>query len=73
VKNHIFGAESGNNAVLKQMDRGNTIRRSDTCICRTIEKFDIIPEYSFVLGTPAPSPEEVEAQIDFEINFIKEN
>ena len=36
-----------------------------------MKKFDIIPEYSFVLGTPAPTPEEVEAQIDFEIEFIK--
>jgi hypothetical protein len=36
-----------------------------------LKKFDIIPEYSFVLGTPAPTPEEVEAQIDFEIGFIK--
>jgi radical SAM superfamily enzyme YgiQ (UPF0313 family) len=36
-----------------------------------MKKFDIIPEYSFVLGMPAPTPAEVEAQIDFEINFIK--
>ena len=36
-----------------------------------MKKFDIIPEYSFVLGTPAPTPKEVEAQIDFEISFIK--
>jgi radical SAM superfamily enzyme YgiQ (UPF0313 family) len=36
-----------------------------------LKKFDIIPEYSFVLGTPATTPEKVEAQIDFEIDFIK--
>jgi len=36
-----------------------------------MKRFDIIPEYSFVLGTPAPTPEEVDKQIDFEIDFIK--
>jgi anaerobic magnesium-protoporphyrin IX monomethyl ester cyclase len=36
-----------------------------------LKKFDIIPEYSFVLGTPAPTTEQVQAQIDFEIDFIK--
>ena len=36
-----------------------------------MKKFDIIPEYSFVLGTPAPTPEEVMAQIEFDISFIK--
>jgi radical SAM superfamily enzyme YgiQ (UPF0313 family) len=35
-------------------------------------KFDIIPEYSFVLGTPADTPEQVMAQIDYDIAFIKE-
>jgi radical SAM superfamily enzyme YgiQ (UPF0313 family) len=36
-----------------------------------MKNFDIVPEYSFVLGTPAPTPEEVMEQIDFDINFIK--
>ena len=36
-----------------------------------MKKFDIIPEYSFVLGTPAPTARQVEEQIDFEIDFIK--
>ena len=35
-------------------------------------KFDIIPEYSFVLGTPADTPEQVMKQIDQDIAFIKE-
>lgn len=68
----FFGAESGNDAVLKQMDKGGT--QSGEQIARFAERmkrFDIIPEYSFVLGTPAPTPEEVEAQIDFDIAFIK--
>jgi radical SAM superfamily enzyme YgiQ (UPF0313 family) len=68
----FFGAESGNDAILEQMDKGGT--QSGAQILRFAErlkKFDIIPEYSFVLGTPAPTPEEVMKQIDFDIDFIK--
>jgi anaerobic magnesium-protoporphyrin IX monomethyl ester cyclase len=36
-----------------------------------MKKFDIIPEYSFVLGTPAPTAEKVTEQIEFDIHFIK--
>jgi radical SAM superfamily enzyme YgiQ (UPF0313 family) len=32
----------------------------------------IIPEFSFVLGMPAETPEKVMAQIEWDINFIKE-
>jgi len=68
----FFGAESGNDNILQQMDKGGT--QSGEQILRFAErlkKFDIIPEYSFVLGTPAPTTEQVQAQIDFEIDFIK--
>jgi anaerobic magnesium-protoporphyrin IX monomethyl ester cyclase len=69
----FFGAESGNNAVLEQMDKGGT-QTGDQIIrfAERMKKFDIVPEYSFVLGTPAPTPQQVEAQIDFEIDFIKQ-
>lgn len=69
----FFGAESGNDAVLRQLDKGGT--QSGEQIIRFAErlkKYDIIPEYSFVLGTPASSPEEVMARIEFDINFIKQ-
>ena len=36
-----------------------------------MKKFDIIPEYSFVLGLPAETPEKVMQQIDEDIQFIK--
>jgi len=68
----FFGAETGNDKILKQMDKGGT--QSGEQIARFAErmkKFDIIPEYSFVLGMPAATPEEVMEQIDFDIAFIK--
>ena len=68
----FFGAESGNNAILEQMDKGGTQTGEQIIeFAERLKKFDIIPEYSFVLGTPAPTPKQVQAQIDFEIDFIK--
>jgi radical SAM superfamily enzyme YgiQ (UPF0313 family) len=68
----FFGAESGNDEVLAQMDKGGTQTGEQIIrFAERLKKFDIIPEYSFVLGTPASSPEKVQAQIDFDINFIK--
>ncbi len=68
----FFGAETGNDAVLKKMDKGGT--QSGEQILRFAEriaKFDIIPEYSFVLGTPGANEVEVNKQIDEDIEFIK--
>ena len=55
------------------MDKGGTqsadgIRR----FAARMAKFDIIPEYSFVLGTPGDNAEQVMKQIDDDIAFIKE-
>jgi anaerobic magnesium-protoporphyrin IX monomethyl ester cyclase len=68
----FFGAESGNNTVLKQMDKGGT-QTGDQILefAARIGKFGITPEYSFVLGTPAATEEEVDKLIDFEIDFIR--
>ncbi|HYV93703.1 MAG TPA: radical SAM protein [Chitinophagales bacterium] len=68
----FFGAETGNDALLKKMDKGGTqtgeqIKR----FAARMKKFDIIPEYSFVLGTPADTEEEVVKQIDEDIAFIR--
>ncbi|HEY2721009.1 MAG TPA: radical SAM protein, partial [Chitinophagaceae bacterium] len=69
----FHGAESGNDEMLKKMDKGGTqtgeqIKR----FAARMAKFDIIPEYSFVVGTPADTEEEVNKQIDFDIQFIRE-
>jgi anaerobic magnesium-protoporphyrin IX monomethyl ester cyclase len=68
----FFGAESGNDEVLKQLDKGGTQTGEQILrFAERLKKFDIIPEYSFVLGTPAPTAEEVMSRIEFDINFIK--
>ncbi len=69
----FFGAESGNNKVLKQLDKGGTQTGNQIIhFAERLKKFNIIPEYSFVLGVPAPTPEEVHELIDFDIDFIKQ-
>lgn len=68
----FFGAETGNDDMLKQMDKGGT--QTGEQILRfagRLKKFDIIPEYSFVLGMPGPSEEAVNKQIDEDIEFIR--
>ncbi len=68
----FFGAESGNDDVLEQLDKGGTQTGEQIIrFAERLKKFDIIPEYSFVLGTPAPTPEQVHQKIDFEIDFVK--
>jgi anaerobic magnesium-protoporphyrin IX monomethyl ester cyclase len=68
----FFGAETGNDEVLKKMDKGGTqtgeqIKR----FAARLKHFGIIPEYSFVLGTPADTEEQVNRQIDEDISFIR--
>lgn len=69
----FFGAETGNDEILKKMDKGGT-QSADQIrqFAARMAKFDIIPEYSFVLGTPAETPEAVMEQIDRDIAFIRE-
>jgi anaerobic magnesium-protoporphyrin IX monomethyl ester cyclase len=69
----FFGAETGNDEVLKKMDKGGTQSAAQIrAFAARMKKFDIIPEYSFVLGTPAETPELVMKQIDQDIAFIRE-
>ncbi|MBM4166195.1 MAG: B12-binding domain-containing radical SAM protein [Ignavibacteria bacterium] len=68
----FFGAETGNDAILKKMDKGGTQTGAQIKkFAARMKRFDIIPEYSFVLGTPADTEEEVNKQIDEDINFIR--
>jgi anaerobic magnesium-protoporphyrin IX monomethyl ester cyclase len=68
----FFGAETGNDEVLKKMDKGGTQTAEQIVrFASRLKQFDIIPEYSFVLGTPADTEEQVNAQIDADIAFIR--
>jgi radical SAM superfamily enzyme YgiQ (UPF0313 family) len=69
----FLGAETGNDEVLKKMDKGGTqtgdeIRK----FVGRLAKIGIIPELSFVLGLPGDSEEQVMNQILEDIEFIKE-
>lgn len=68
----FFGAETGNDLVLKQMDKGGTQTSLQILsFAERIKRFNIIPEYSFVLGTPANTEEKVNKQINEDIEFIR--
>jgi radical SAM superfamily enzyme YgiQ (UPF0313 family) len=68
----FFGAETGNDEVLKKMDKGGTQTGAQIIqFAERLKKFDIIPEYSFVLGIPGDTEEQVNKQIDEDIAFIK--
>lgn len=69
----FLGAETGNDDLLKQMDKGGTqtsVQIREFAV--RMKKFNIIPEYSFVLGMPGTTEEEVNMQIEKDIEFILE-
>ncbi|MBD99035.1 MAG: radical SAM protein [Verrucomicrobia bacterium] len=69
----FFGAETGSDEVLKQMDKGGTQTAAQIKeFAIRLKKFGIVPEYSFVLGMPGESEAKVMQQIDADIRFIKE-
>jgi radical SAM superfamily enzyme YgiQ (UPF0313 family) len=69
----FFGAESGSDDMLDKMNKGGTQTGEQIkSFAKRMREFDIVPEYSFVLGFPADTPEKVMEQIDKEIAFICE-
>ncbi|MDR3610028.1 MAG: radical SAM protein [Ignavibacteriaceae bacterium] len=69
----FFGAESGNDELLNKMDKGGTqTSKLIKSFAARMKNFGIIPEYSFILGFPAETPQKVMKQIDDDIEFIKE-
>jgi anaerobic magnesium-protoporphyrin IX monomethyl ester cyclase len=69
----FFGAETGNDEILALMDKGGTQTGEQIKqFAARMKRFDIIPEYSFVLGTPADTEQKVIEQIDQDIRFILE-
>lgn len=69
----FFGAETSNDELLKKMDKGGTQTTEQMKrFAARMKKFDIIPEYSFVLGFPGESQAQVESQIERDIAYIKQ-
>jgi len=69
----FFGAETGNDDVLAQMDKGGTQSADQIrSFASRLGKFGIVPEYSFVLGLPGETPDKTLEQIESDIAFIKE-
>jgi len=69
----FFGAESGNDEVLKQMNKGGTQTKTQIKkFAGRLSRVGIIPEYSFVLGLPGKNEKTVMKQINEDINFIRE-
>lgn len=69
----FFGAETGNDAVLKEMNKGGTQSGEQIrAFAERMGRIGIIPEYSFVLGTPADSEDAVWERIEADIAFIRE-
>ncbi|HMB62182.1 MAG TPA: radical SAM protein [Eudoraea sp.] len=69
----FLGAETGNDEILRQMNKGGTqTGQGIKEFAERLHLIGIIPEFSFVLGMPAATPEKVMAQIDWDIRFIKE-
>ncbi len=72
-KMFFLGAETGNDAVLKQMNKGGTqTGKMIKEFVKRLHPIGIIPELSFVLGMPAETPQMVMHQIKEDILFIKE-
>lgn len=68
----FYGAETGDDARLKKMDKGGTQTGKQILeFAARMKKFDIIPEYSFVLGTPGQDEEQTWKQIKEDIAFIR--
>jgi radical SAM superfamily enzyme YgiQ (UPF0313 family) len=65
----FFGAESSSDEILKLMDKGGT-QTSETVLelAARAKKYKIVPEFSFVLGSPTES---VNRNIDEDIKYIK--
>jgi len=69
----FLGAETGNDEVLKQMNKGGTqTGQMIKDFALRMKNVGIIPEMSFVLGMPADTEQKVYKQILWDINFIKE-
>jgi radical SAM superfamily enzyme YgiQ (UPF0313 family) len=65
-----FGAESGSQKILKKIDKDIT-REQILNSARQCLKYDIIPQYSFIVGLPAETKEDIGQTIDLIDDLLK--
>jgi anaerobic magnesium-protoporphyrin IX monomethyl ester cyclase len=69
LKMVFCGAESGSAEALRRMNKGGKVSPNLTLeLARRMREYDVVPEFSFVLGSP-PEPE---ADVASTIRFIRE-
>lgn len=68
----FLGAETGNDDLLKQMDKGGTQTGKGILeFADRMKKVGIIPEFSFVLGFPGKNENDTWRQIKEDVEFIR--
>lgn len=68
----FMGAESGSNETLKRMDKGGTMSTDKTLeMARIMQKWDVVPEFSFVMGNPPDAEADLIQTMEF-IRKVKE-
>jgi radical SAM superfamily enzyme YgiQ (UPF0313 family) len=66
LKMVFMGAESGDDTTLEAMNKGGTLTADKTLeLAAKARQFDIVPEFSFILGNPPDSRRDVERGIEF--------
>jgi hypothetical protein len=60
----FFGAESGSDWVLKEMEKGITTSQT-LALAERIRQFNIIPEFSFVIGNPRDPERDTRETLSF--------
>lgn len=62
----FMGAESGSIETLRRMDKGGTMSPDKTLeMARVMKEWGIIPEFSFVMGSPPDPEEDIRGTIEF--------
>ena len=60
----FFGAESGSDWALKEMQKGITTEQT-VCVAHRTREFGIIPEFSFVIGNPGDPERDTSETVQF--------
>lgn len=69
----FMGAETGNNDLLKKINKGPSSGVNQTLeVVSRFKLYDIIPELSFVFGFPESSPQRIKLQIQDDIYFARQ-